>query len=143
MSGKKEVLRFSMKRKEIPVILQDEGGKDVEFTLREFNDEQRDEFLEFGQKNGLFRMGKTSEEVQENLTAGKVQIPSGMMRKTVSLCLYDSEKNLVPEDTLRTEFPGRVVMALFLKAIELNEFGSKAKEKAKNVSKVSGTSGIE
>lgn len=113
-------LRFSSVRQEIPVVLTNENGEDVTFTLREFNDEQRDEYLDFMKQAGI--TGDISQ----------VQSFSGLQSTMVSKCLYDSDGKLVKQSVIKKDFPASVVTALFMKALEINGLTAEALEEAKN-----------
>jgi hypothetical protein len=115
------VLRFKSRRKRISVVMEDDDGQEQEFTLREFNDTQRDEWMEFVRERGM-----TSEEAAiEKSTAG-------LQSELVSRCLYDPQGELVTLESLRTEWPATVVTALFMKSLDINGLTKEALDQAKN-----------
>jgi hypothetical protein len=116
-----DVLRFKSRRKRISVMMEDDDGKEHEFTLREFNDTQRDEWMEFIREAGL-----TSEE------AAKEKSHTGLQSELVSRCLYDPQGERVTLESLRTEWPATVITALFMKSLDMNALTKEALDEAKN-----------
>ena len=111
-----EELKFSLQRKEIPVILDDKP-----FKLKELSGKQRDEFLN--------NLGKRMEYV-EGKVAGMTNY-EGLQAALVSLCLHDENGEQVPESVVQ-DYPAIVQSKLFKAAQELNGLDEKAMDEAKN-----------
>lgn len=124
--AKTEVLQFSKARKRVPVIMTDEDGTPHEYSLREFNDETRDGYLEEMRERGI---GKSKDGKPD---LDKVKSLAGMQRSLVGLCFYDDKDELVSEEVLSKELGATVITALFFKCLELNSLDKDALDKAKN-----------
>lgn len=122
MSDEPEVQRFSLKRKEIKVLLEDLQGLEAEYTVREFSGTDRDKFL--------------------NLAAGKMKVGpdgkpqgmrdfTGMFADLLAMTVYGPDGKLVPIKTIQ-EWPTSTQQSLFKMAQEINSLGQKAQEEAKN-----------
>ena len=119
-----EELKFSLKRKELPIVLEDVSGVEKRFVLREFSSRDFTTYLS--------DMGE-----RVKMHDGKVvglNSYEGVQTKLISLCLFDEEGKSVKVSVI-DEFPASVVNALFNGAQELNGLGEKGEAKVKAESK--------
>lgn len=110
--------RRSLRRKEIPIEIEDEQGLVSVYTLREMDGTQRDSWIARGQQRGV-----TAE--------GRVKNMTGMIAELLSLTLYDPSGMLVPVKTIQT-WPASLQWELFQDSQELSALNPKAQEQAKN-----------
>ena len=124
-----EKLSFKLALKKVPVELLDEQNNPMTYSLKEFNSQQRELFM-----NGMReRMTGSGEEAT-------ITNFEGMHASLLTKCLYDPDDKLVTIEVLNT-WPATVVGDLFTAGQTLNGLNKKAKAEAKNDSKVSNESG--
>lgn len=105
-----EALRFSLKRAEIPVILETEDGTEKEYTLREMLGKDRDSYLN--------KMGSKLKMDSKGRVVG-IKNYDGHMAILLIRCLFDEEDKLVTIDDVQ-KFPTKTQSDLFKAAQELN-----------------------
>lgn len=119
-----EALVFSLKRQEIPVVLQEVDGTEGKFTLREMDGLSRDRYITASSK---------SMTISKDGTA-KVESFDGMMANLISLCLFDCEDKSVSVKVIQS-FPASVSDDLYKACSDMNKLGKdtdKKEEEAKN-----------
>jgi len=106
-------LRFSLKPNEIPVVLEDENGEEIQCVLKEMDGQSRDKYLNvMSKKVAVGPDGSAS-----------IRTYDGHLTDLVKRCLfYQDSGQPVPEDTIK-KFPSRVLSALFDEANKLNKLG--------------------
>jgi hypothetical protein len=114
-----EMQVFSLTRKSVPVRLSLDGGKEVEYSIRELDGQQRDKIL----------ADFTSSSNYDSVT-GEVKVTSveGLMARLLEKTLYDDRGDLVPFDDIQS-FPASAVDALYEISADLNGFVDKKKKK--------------
>jgi len=117
------VMRFKLRRAEVPVELEDpETGKVEQYVLKELTGTGRDRYL--NDLAGRMRIG------QDGKPKG-VKNFDGMQAGLIGRALYDSEGQLVPVKKIQ-EFPSSVQSALFDKVQEISGLKSESEDEAKN-----------
>lgn len=106
------VLEFSTKIKKLPVKI---DGK--QYTIQELNGEERDLYMDMG----LPRLGEDK----------KLKTVKGMQADLLSICLRDSNGELVSKKTILA-WPGAVQGGLFEAARDLSGLDEASEEEAKN-----------
>jgi hypothetical protein len=121
-----KVKRFSLKRKEIPIEIEDESGAVMTYTLKELNGTNRDLYLT--------RMSKKM-KMNDSKPAG-ISDFDGLQASLISLSLFDNQGRSVGVPVIQN-FPASVQTELFNLAQELSGLDQKAEEEAKNDSQES------
>ena len=109
-----ETLRLKLKRKEVPVVLEDEGGIEKKYTLRELSGAQRNVYLN--------KMKSRVKMVDGNAT---IKDFSGFQADLLKVSLFDDEDNPVTEEEIEA-MPSSTQQALFDRAQELSELNTSA-----------------
>ncbi len=117
-----ETLKFSVKLKSVPVIIEDNADVEHKFTMKELTGKERAVYLgEMGSKMTFDDAGKpTGLSSFEGLQSG-----------LLALCLFDENEKPVEKDVLES-YPAGVLSSLFAAAQELSGLTAAAQEQAKN-----------
>lgn len=117
-----EVLRLSLKLREVPVELEGENGEVKKWKIRELNGTQRNEYL-----------NKMSSRVKMDKNGKSIGIKSfdGFQADLLSKCLYDEEGELVEAEDIES-LPSNTQQKLFEKAQEISGLSVSSGEIEKN-----------
>ena len=120
-NGHVEPRRFTLKRKEIPLELENPDGSLDNFIMRELVGIQRDAWL-----NKMKKKGEIS-------TGGAIKVTdfTNLQADLLCMCIYDSNDKLVELKTLQN-WPASLQSELWDMAQELSGLKAKATEEAKN-----------
>lgn len=116
-----DVRKFKLKRKSVPVVMEDENGNEFACELREMTGAERDQWL-----NGM--AGRMRVDAQGN-PVGVAKF-DGLQADLIALCLYQADTR-VPKSQI-VGYPASVQTELFKICQEINSLGDKAREEAKN-----------
>jgi hypothetical protein len=108
-------LKFSLKRKERPVVLELDGVE-TPYSLKELDGVGREAYFEY--------MDEQSVRDEQGKTSG-FKSGTNLRIKLVSLCLYSADGSPVSVAVVGS-FPGTVLKELDKVASELNGFGSES-----------------
>lgn len=135
-AGQTKPMRFSLKRREEPLILEDPGTGDPQhYVLREMDGTQRDAYL-----NGM------AGRIQQRGEVSSITNYTGLHANLISRCLHraelelDEEGNVVRVIALKStveekevqRFPSSVQAELFAICQHMNGLNREAREEAKN-----------
>lgn len=115
-------MRFSLKREEIPVVLETEDGTEKKAVLREMSGRERDAYL-----------NKMSSKVNFNSKGELSSIKNydGLQASLLSMCLYDEDGKLIPIEEIQ-KFPTKTQATLYKEAQKMNALDSKTEAVVKN-----------
>jgi len=116
------VMQFSLKRKEIPIQLENEEGEIVDYKITELTGKQRDSFLNL--------MSSRTKYAADGTPAG-IKNFDGLQASLLALCLTNSEGKKATVAEL-AEYPASVVNELYKAAQKLNALDEQGQEEAKN-----------
>ena len=116
-------LRFSIKRKNIQVILEDENDEEQEYYLLDLTGKERDQWLAF--------LGKRLTRNTDGTPTG-LKTFDGLACQLLVLSLYKSDKITHVEKKFIDELPCEVQESLFDASQELSGLTSKSVEEAGN-----------
>ena len=118
-----ETMKFSLKRKSVDIVLENEQGKEEVYILREISGEEREKYLT-----------SMASSMRFNEDGKPVGIDSfvGLHTSLLAMALVRQDGSPVTATFIKS-FPASVQIALFKKAKELSGLVDSAKEEAKNV----------
>jgi hypothetical protein len=105
-------LKFSIAKKSIPVVLEDEKGVEIAYSLREMTGDQ---LAEYSKAASL----KVSTDKEGNVS--EIKDYKGIYSLLLSFTLYDAHDKLVPESVIES-WPHSVQKALQEEASKINGF---------------------
>lgn len=121
MSDETQSPRYSLKRKSITVMIEDEDGQERAYQIRELTGAQRNSYLE-----------KTNAKmVMTSDGAVKPKTFKGTGSDLLCMCLYDDQGQRVRAEVI-DEWPSEMQFDLYKKAADLSGLTKKGEEEAKN-----------
>lgn len=126
-------LRFSLRRKEKPIILEDENGQEKQYVMRDMDGSQRDAW----QDDFSSRLSPTGKDDKGN-TMFKITKWSGMHSGLIKRVVFDPEKKKYIEPATINSWPGDVVQSVYEECRKFCGLDKESEEEAKNDSKESG-----
>lgn len=115
-----EILRFSLKVKTIPVVLEGPDGIERNYELRDLNGEGRDIFTSTLHSRAVKDAnGKTTRELRD---------PRGLQQLLLTKSMFDSKTNKNVTEEAINSWPGTVVEELFKVSMELSGLTEQAAE---------------
>lgn len=116
-----ELRKFSLKRKVVPILIEDENGNEFECRLEEMTGTERDSWL-----SGMSRRMKT--DANGNPTG--VSSFDGLQADLIGLCLTQNGVKVPKSEIMK--YPASLQTELFKICQEINSLGDKARDEAKN-----------
>lgn len=124
--------RYSLKRKEEPIVIEDEAGKEQTYIIRELTGKQRSTFM-----NKI--AAKTKLDPKTGQPTG-LRSTDGLYEELITLSLFDpTGKQITPE--ILAEWPSSVTTDIFRTAQRLSGLGEEAEEALKKESPASDSPG--
>jgi hypothetical protein len=122
MSESETPQRFSLRKRSIPIELEDEGGQVHVYTLKEPDGTGRDQILD--------KMNERAKVSKDGSPAG-IKSFKGLHADLISKVLYDVDDKPVSANVIQG-WPASLQEKLFKMAQDLAGLGGKAEEEAKN-----------
>lgn len=117
-----QVKKYTLKRKTIPIKIEDDHGMEQDYTLIELRGDEREEMLDF-------MTSRT--QVNHNGDVTGMKSIKGIHAKLISKSLMDSNKKFVPEKTINS-WPGGLQHLLYKECQKLSSLDKLAEDTAKN-----------
>jgi len=117
-----EPVRFNLRLKQIPVVLEDDNGQDHSFTIRELSGHDIESFLEENRSRVDLELDDKGKTRVKSIKSYK-----GLHTSLLKLCLYDEQGVRVPVKDI-DRYPHEVQKKLYEIAQDINGLKDKDKD---------------